>query len=80
MIGLPQENVRPDYLLLATSGELLSVFYIEILTASLAVLGVNVLLWLPVTQRIRRLIIRPVRDLEELSRQVTREEDYTLRV
>ena len=58
------------------SGELPSAFYTGTLTASLAILGVSVLLWLLVAQQIRRLITRPIRDLEELSRQVTREENY----
>ena len=78
LIELPQENARPGYLLLA-SGELPSAFYTGTLTASLAILGVSVLLWLLVAQQIRRLITRPIRDLEELSRQVTREENYALR-
>ncbi|MFU1922580.1 HAMP domain-containing protein, partial [Klebsiella pneumoniae] len=59
--------------------ELPSAFYTGTLTASLAILGVSVLLWLLVAQQIRRLITRPIRDLEELSRQVTREENYALR-
>lgn len=79
LIELPQENARPGYLLLVASGELPSAFYTGTLTASLAILGVSVLLWLLVAQQIRRLITRPIRDLEELSRQVTREENYALR-
>lgn len=62
LIELPQENARPGYLLLVASGELPSAFYTGTLTASLAILGVSVLLWLLVAQQIRRLITRPIRD------------------
>ncbi|MGC3765361.1 HAMP domain-containing protein, partial [Pseudomonas aeruginosa] len=47
--------------------------------ASRAILRVSVLLWLLVAQLIRRLNTRPIRDLEEQSRQVTREENYAHR-
>ncbi|MGV8268400.1 PAS domain-containing sensor histidine kinase, partial [Pseudomonas aeruginosa] len=76
LIELPQENARPGYLLLVASGELPSAFYTGTLTASLAILGVSVLVWLLVSQQIRRLITRPIGQLEELSRRVTREESY----
>ncbi|MFW9674574.1 HAMP domain-containing protein, partial [Vibrio parahaemolyticus] len=49
------------------------------LTASLAILVASLLLWILVARQIRQLITRPIRDLEALSRQVTREEDYSLR-
>ncbi|MCZ7166892.1 HAMP domain-containing protein, partial [Salmonella enterica] len=39
----------------------------------------SVLLWLIIARQIKRLITRPIHELEELSRQVTREENYALR-
>ncbi|HBZ93830.1 MAG TPA: PAS domain-containing sensor histidine kinase, partial [Pseudomonas sp.] len=39
----------------------------------------SVLLWLLVAKQIKRLVTKPIRRLEELSRQVTREENYALR-
>jgi methyl-accepting chemotaxis protein len=38
-----------------------------------------VLLWMVIARQIKRLITRPIHELEELSRQVTREENYALR-
>jgi PAS domain S-box-containing protein len=37
------------------------------------------LFWLIVSRQVKRLVTRPIRRLEELSRQVTREENYALR-
>ena len=54
-------------------------FYRGTLTASLAILTFSILLWLVVARQIKRLITLPIRELEELSRQVTREENYSLR-
>ncbi|MBU3056499.1 sensor histidine kinase [Pseudomonas indica] len=79
VIELPQPKGRPGYLLLVASSELPGAFYTGTLTASLVILAISVLLWLLVARQIRRLITRPIRRLEELSRQVTREENYALR-
>ncbi|MBO3277640.1 sensor histidine kinase [Pseudomonas schmalbachii] len=79
LFALPQTNGSSGYLLLVASSELPGAFYTGTLTASLAILATSVLLWMLIAQQIRRLITRPIRDLEELSRQVTREENYALR-
>ncbi|WP_122693486.1 HAMP domain-containing protein, partial [Pseudomonas viridiflava] len=69
----------PGHLLLVASSELPPAFYTGTLTASLGILVFSVLLWLVVARQIRRLITEPIYQLEELSRQVTREENYALR-
>src|SRR3990167_131450 len=79
LVELPQPDARPGHLLLVASGELPGAFYTGTLTASLAILAFSVLLWLLVARQIRRLVTKPIRRLEELSRQVTREENYSLR-
>jgi hypothetical protein len=79
LVELPQPDARPGHLLLVASGELPGAFYTGTLTASLAILAFSVLLWLLVARQIRRLVTKPIRRLEELSRQVTREENYALR-
>ncbi|AYC34180.1 PAS domain S-box protein [Pseudomonas cavernae] len=79
LIELPQEGQSPGHLLLVASSELPSAFYTGTLTASLVILALSVLLWLLVAQQIRRLVTRPILELEALSRQVTREENYALR-
>ncbi|WP_263142585.1 ATP-binding protein [Pseudomonas alcaligenes] len=79
LIELPQPDKPPGHLLLVASSELPGVFYTGTLTASLVILAFSVLLWLLVARQIRRLVTRPIRNLEELSRQVTREENYSLR-
>ncbi|MAB97452.1 MULTISPECIES: sensor histidine kinase [Pseudomonas] len=76
---LPQPGGRPGYLLLVASSELPGEFYTGTLTASVAILMVSVILWLLIARQIRRLVTKPIRRLEELSRQVTREENYALR-
>ena len=43
------------------------------------ILGFSLLGWMVVAPQIKRLVTRPIRRLEELSRQVTREENYALR-
>ena len=78
-IELPQPGKAPGYLLLVASSELPGAFYTGTLTASGVILAFSVLLWALIARQIRRLITRPIRRLEELSRQVTREEDYSLR-
>ena len=79
LVELPQATGNAGHLLLVASSELPGVFYTGTLTASLVILALSVLLWLIVSRQVRRLITRPIRRLEELSRQVTREENYALR-
>lgn len=79
LVELPQREGPPGHLLIVASSELPGAFYTGTLTASLAILAASLLLWVLVARQIRRLITRPIRDLEALSRQVTREEDYSLR-
>jgi len=66
-------------LLLVASSELPTAFYTGTLTASLGILVFSVLLWMIIARQIKRLITQPIYQLEELSRQVTREENYALR-
>ncbi|WP_296132488.1 ATP-binding protein [Pseudomonas sp. Ga0074129] len=79
LVELPQPEGPPGHLLLVASSELPGVFYTGTLTASGVILALSVLFGLIVSRQVRRLIIRPIRRLEELSRQVTREENYALR-
>ncbi|VVO06774.1 ATP-binding protein [Pseudomonas fluorescens] len=79
LITLPRPGQPPGHLLLVASSELPMAFYTGTLTASLGILIFSVLLWLVIAQQIKRLITRPIHQLEELSRQVTREENYALR-
>ncbi|VXD02691.1 PAS domain-containing sensor histidine kinase [Pseudomonas sp. 8Z] len=79
LVDLPHPSGRPGALLLVASSELPGAFYTGTLTASLAILALSVALWFLVARQIRRLITKPIRRLEELSRQVTREENYALR-
>ncbi|MBD9482369.1 PAS domain-containing protein [Pseudomonas sp. PDM14] len=79
VIELPQAGKPPGHLLLVASSELPGAFYTGTLTASGVILVISVLLWTLIARQIRRLITRPIRHLEELSRQVTREENYALR-
>ncbi|NQD93392.1 PAS domain-containing protein [Pseudomonas sp. CrR25] len=79
LVELPQPDGRTGYLLLVASSELPGAFYTGTLTASGAILAFSLLLWLLVARQIRRLVTKPIRKLEELSRQVTREENYALR-
>ncbi|WP_296250517.1 ATP-binding protein [Pseudomonas sp. UBA4194] len=67
------------HLLLVASSELPVAFYTGTLTASLGILVFSVLLWMVIARQIKRLITQPIYRLEELSRQVTREENYALR-
>ncbi|MBO6279015.1 MAG: HAMP domain-containing protein [Pseudomonas sp.] len=69
----------PGHLLLIASSELPMAFYTGTLTASLGILIISALLWFVVARQIKRLITQPIHRLEELSRQVTREENYALR-
>ncbi|WP_263260484.1 sensor histidine kinase [Pseudomonas sp. RIT-PI-S] len=76
---LPLAAGRPGHLLLVASSELPMAFYTGTFTASVGILVFSVLLWMLIARQIRRLITRPIYDLEELTRQVTREENYSLR-
>ena len=69
----------PGHLLLIASSELPMAFYTGTLTASLGILVFSMLLWFVVARQIKRLITQPIHRLEELSRQVSREENYALR-
>ncbi|PSS56621.1 ATP-binding protein [Pseudomonas sp. BBP2017] len=69
----------PGYLLMVASSELPMAFYTGILTASLGILVFSILLWMVIARQIKRLITQPINQLEQLSRQVTREENYSLR-
>ena len=80
LIELPGPDGLPaGHLLLVASSELPGAFYTGTLTASLIILAFSVLFWLLIARQIRRMVTRPIRRLEELSRQVTREENYSLR-
>ncbi|QHD08797.1 sensor histidine kinase [Pseudomonas sp. R76] len=79
VITLPRTGQPSGHLLLVASSELPMAFYTGTLTASLGILIFSVLLWLVIARQIKRLITRPIHELEELSRQVTREENYALR-
>lgn len=79
VVELPQPAGPPGHLLLVASSELPGAFYTGTLSASLAILACSILMWMLVARQIRRLITRPIHELEELSRQVTREENYSLR-
>ena len=79
IITLPRAGQPSGHLLLVASSELPVAFYTGTLTASLGILIFSVLLWLIIARQIKRLITRPIHELEELSRQVTREENYSLR-
>jgi PAS domain S-box-containing protein len=79
VITLPRGNQPSGHLLLVATSELPMAFYTGTLTASLGILIFSVLLWLVIARQIKRLITRPIHELEELSRQVTREENYALR-
>ncbi len=79
VIDMPYPGQASGHLLLVASSELPVAFYTGTLTASLGILIFSVLLWLIIARQIKRLITRPIHELEELSRQVTREENYSLR-
>ncbi|MCK8656414.1 sensor histidine kinase [Pseudomonas umsongensis] len=79
VINLPRPGTAPGHLLLVASSELPMAFYTGTLTASLGILIFSVLLWMIIARQIKRLITQPIHQLEELSRQVTREENYALR-
>ena len=79
VITIPRPGQPSGHLLLVASSELPVAFYTGTFTASPGILIFSVLLWLIIARQIKRLITRPIHELEELSRQVTREENYALR-
>ncbi len=79
LIPLPRPGSPPSHLLLVASSELPMAFYTGTLTASLGILVFSVLLWMIIARQIKRLITEPIDRLEQLTRQVTREENYALR-
>lgn len=79
VITLPRHGLPSGHLLLVASSELPVAFYTGTLTASLGILIFSILLWMVIARQIKRLITWPIHELEELSRQVTREENYALR-
>jgi len=79
VVPVPKQGQAPGHLLLVASSELPTAFYTGTLTASLGILVFSVLLWAGVARQIRRFITEPIYQLEELSRRVTREENYALR-
>lgn len=79
LIELPQNDSRSGQLLLVASSELPAVFFTGLLSASLAILIFSILLWMILMRQIKRLITQPIHRLEQLTRQVTREENYALR-
>ncbi|WP_426140249.1 sensor histidine kinase [Pseudomonas sp. DWP3-1-2] len=79
VIPVPKTGQAPGHLLLVASSELPPAFYTGTLTASLGILVFSIFLWLVIARQIRRLITEPIYQLEELSRQVTRQENYALR-
>ena len=76
---LPQPPGPPGHLLLVATGELPGAFWTGTLSASAVILALSLLLWLLIDRQVRRLVTRPLRELEELARQVTRQENYALR-
>ena len=76
---LEQPGKAPGHLLLVAASELSPAFYQGIVTASLLILCLSLLLWLVVARQVRQLVTKPIRRLEELSRQVTNQENYALR-
>jgi len=79
VIPIPKAGQAPGHLLLVASSELPTAFYTGTLTASLGILIFSILLWAGVARQIRRFITEPIYQLEDLSRRVTREENYALR-
>ena len=79
LIALPQADGRVAHLFLMATSKLPTTFYIGIFSASLAILVFSVLLWMLIAKQIKRLITQPLLELQALSHQVTRDEDYSLR-
>lgn len=79
LVELQQSNNASGHLLLVAEQQLSAAFYQGTVSASLLILCLSLLLWLVVARQVRRLITKPIRRLEELSRQVTNQENYSLR-
>lgn len=79
ILELTQPGQAAGHLLLVGESELPAAFYQGTVTASLLILCLSLLLWLVVARQVRKLITKPIRRLEELSRQVTLQENYSLR-
>ena len=79
LVELPQTSGAPGHLLLVGEQQLSPAFYQGTVTASLLILALSLLLWLVVARQVRKLVTKPIRRLEELSRQVTNQENYSLR-
>ncbi|MCJ8169850.1 sensor histidine kinase [Atopomonas sediminilitoris] len=76
---LPLPENQHGHLLLIASSELPSEFFTGTLSASFGIFIVSALLWVILARQLRTLVTKPIRRLEELSRQVTEREDYSLR-
>ncbi|MBX9755372.1 MAG: HAMP domain-containing protein [Pseudomonadaceae bacterium] len=79
VIELEQVTAAAGHLLLVGEQQLSPAFYQGTVTASLLILALSLLLWLVVARQVRTLVTKPIRRLEELSRQVTNQENYNLR-
>src|SRR5690606_18573978 len=79
LTALPQPPGPSGHLLLVASSELPGAIWTGTLSASAAILALSLLFWLLIDRQVRRLVTRPLRNLEELARQVTRQENYALR-
>ena len=79
LVELQQSNGASGHLLLMAEQQLSAAFYQGTVSASLLILCLSLLLWLVVARQVRKLITKPIRRLEELSRQVTNQENYSLR-
>ncbi|KHL69553.1 MULTISPECIES: ATP-binding protein [Pseudomonas] len=79
LTALPQPQGPSGHLLLVASSEIPGAFWTGTLSASAAILALSLLFWLLIDRQVRRLVTRPLRNLEELARQVTRQENYALR-
>ena len=75
----PGPLVKKLLLCVAVAWSLFQLWIASPLPFSLGILVFSILLWIVVARQIKRLITQPINQLEELSRQVTREESYALR-
>ncbi|MBX9913689.1 MAG: PAS domain-containing protein [Pseudomonadaceae bacterium] len=79
LVELAQTSGTAGHLLLVGEQQLSAAFYQGTVTASLLILALSLLLWLVVARQVRALVTKPIRRLEVLSRQVTNQENYSLR-
>lgn len=75
----PPGNAPPGHLLLLASRDLPTAFFIGTFSATLGIILISILLWMLLAKQVRRLISRPILQLEQLSRRVTLEKDFSLR-